>query len=150
MSTLEVIGDPSFSKIAKCSTLEQATCEQRSRLVDLLVRVENRKAQLSDIIKEKTEIELKLNNCQIRVIDIETELEMGLESNVELDRLRKQNETTKELKLNLDNVKNEFEQLRDVQLKTVKIGLPQAEQDELSCLTTEIETLIHSARVSKF
>ena len=45
----------------------------------------------------------------------------------------------------MDNVKSEFEQLRDVQLKTVKIGLPRAEQDELSCLTAEIETLIHSA-----
>ena len=45
----------------------------------------------------------------------------------------------------MDNVKSEFEQLRDVQLKTVKIGLPLAEQDELSCLTTEIETLIRSA-----
>ena len=78
--------------------IEQSVVDQRSRLVDLLVRVENRKAQLSDIIKEKTEIEIKLNNCQIRVIDIETELEMGLEANVELDRLRKQNDYTKELK----------------------------------------------------
>ena len=78
--------------------IEQNAVDQRSRLVDLLVRVENRKAQLSDIIKEKTEIEIKLNNCQIRVIDIETELEMGLEANVELDRLRKQNDYTKELK----------------------------------------------------
>ena len=78
--------------------IEQSVVDQRSRLVDLLVRVENRKAQLSDIIKEKTEIEIKLNNCQIRVIDIETELEMGLEANVELDRLRKQNDYTKQLK----------------------------------------------------
>ena len=69
---------------------------------------------------------------------------MGLESNVELDRLRKQNQYTKELKLNLDNVKSEFEQLRDVQLKAVKIGLPTSEQEELSCLTNEIETLIQS------
>ena len=87
--------------VTQYDNIEQATCEQRSRLVDLLVRVENRKAQLSDIIKEKTEIELKLNNCQIQVIDIETELEMSLESNVELDRLRRQNETTKELKLGI-------------------------------------------------
>ena len=128
--------------VTQYDAIEQATVEQRSRLVDLLVRVENRMAQLADIIKEKTE--MKLNNCQIRVIDIETELEMGLESNVELDRLRKQNQYTKELKLNLDNVKSEFEQLRDVQLKAVKIGLPTSEQEELSCLTNEIETLIQS------
>ena len=38
--------------------------EQKSRLADLLARVENRKAQLSDIIKEKLEFELKLNNFQ--------------------------------------------------------------------------------------
>ena len=49
--------------VTQYDAIEQATVEQRSRLVDLLVRVENRMAQLADIIKEKTEIELKLNNC---------------------------------------------------------------------------------------
>ena len=48
-------------------------------------------------------------------------------------------------KLNLENVRDEFSQLRDVQLKAVQVSLPEAEQEELNCLTAEIQALLTSA-----
>ena len=127
--------------------IQSQITDQKSRLVDLLARVENRKAHLNDVIKEKIEFEIKLNNFQTQIIDIESELESGIEPNVEIEKLRSQQSKALSLQAQLSDIKSEFDQLKNVQLKTVKVGLPEIEKTEVDCLIEEIESLLNSAIV---
>merc|ERR1712141_4473 len=91
--------------------MQTAMTEEKSRLADLSVRVENRIAQLEDVIKEKTEFEIKLNNFQVQVIDIETELESAINSNTEIQAIRNQAAAASEMKNSLYNIRAEFNDL---------------------------------------
>ena len=103
--------------------------DQKSRLADLLARSENRKCHLSDIIKEKDEFEVKLQDYQTVAIQAKSELQVPIEKNVSIHELSKQLQGMNQKQKKLSIFSSEYKQLRDVQLSAVKIGLPEIEQE---------------------
>ena len=116
--------------------------EQKSRLVDLLARTENRRAHLLDVLEEKAEFEQKLDSFKKRLIDIKAELGVPIDSNVSLKTLQQQLDKLAKIQENLNSMNSEYKQLRDVQLNAVKLGLPEVEKEEVDSLDVQTASLL--------